>query len=516
MRQVRRLLLVAALGMVAALPGVARSQLVSHAAASPPRSTTVIVHITYSGSATATETIGGAEETATATWSETFDVRLDDLEHLATAPGQIGQVTDANSDSAQFTASADSQAAGGVTNCQGAVTQAPAESAPLLELGQPVNGAWQFVATAANTALIGCDPGLLGHTAGPPLSPVSTLLGGILPAQFAFMPSDWTQGPATKQLPVSFSTTADCGSTPGAPCSESVSWQGTIKLSANPGPYVALGDSYSAGDGAVPPSATERDAYLNNCHRTKDAFPELVGLAVDNLACSGAKINSIEYSQLPSIPADAALVTITAGGNDVGLFARSRECFLTPLARLVLLRSLLRRHGCGAELARETASELSGLPERLSKLYLAIHRRAPEAEVLVLAYPNPFPPTLSGACAARPQGAVHHLPVRLLATLYSDDIPPFFSMIAALNDAVSRGVALATGSGFAPAFLPTNGAGIPDQLSFDGHDICGSSPWLWGLRVSPYPPSSSLHPNIAGNEALAQYVADYARGAGLL
>ncbi len=269
------------------------------------------------------------------------------------------------------------------------------------------------------------------------------------------------------------------------------------------GPYVALGDSYSAADGAVPANATERNAYADRCHHTSAAYPELVGPKVDDLACSGAKIVTIGLVQLPSIPADASLVTVTAGGNDVQLFARTKECFLTPLGRLVQLRSLLHRHGCGAKLLKETDSELAGMPERLAKLYTAIHRRAPDAALVVLAYPNPFP-AKAGACHPRAQGSAFHLPLSLLAKLYREDIPPFQKIIVKLDQAVAKGVELAADGDWSPTFVATNGPNAPD--SFDGHDICSSSPWIWGLRASPYPISSSLHPNIAGNRALADAV----------
>src|SRR5687768_3136073 len=61
------------------------------------------------------------------------------------------------------------------------------------------------------------------------------------------------------------------------------------------GQYVALGDSYSAGEGLTPykPGTQDRDDGGNRCHRSNHAYPVKVGaaLAVEPVfvACSGAE-----------------------------------------------------------------------------------------------------------------------------------------------------------------------------------------------------------------------------------
>ncbi len=393
-------------------------------------------------------------------------------------------------------------------------------SAALVAGGDAANGA--IVASSGTTTVSGEVPfgetkvASVGSVSGndPYCGPGGNLsdLGGYTPEWAQWVPptedreggalwpkADFTSSGGSSQTTQGSYSCDDASACGGVTASVAVSSTFTF----NKGPYVALGDSYSAADGAVPAGATEKTAYGDHCHRTPEAYPELVGLKVDDLACSGAKIATIELVQLPSIPSDASLVTVTAGGNDVQLFARTKECFLTPLGRLVQLRSLLHRHGCGAKLLKETDSELAGMPQRLAKLYSAIHRRAPDAELVVLGYPNPFP-VKAGACHPRAQGSAFHLPLSLLAKLYREDIPPFQKIIVKLDQAVAKGVELAATGDWSPKFVATNGTNAPD--SFDGHDICSSSPWIWGLRASPYPISSSLHPNIAGNRALATAV----------
>ena len=88
-----------------------------------------------------------------------------------------------------------------------------------------------------------------------------------------------------------------------------------------PGPaYIALGDSYSSGEGLGP--------YLvgsEGCDRSPEAFPELVArrlgaVTLHFLACSGATVSQTR-GQVASLSAGvlrhSELTTVTAGGNDL-------------------------------------------------------------------------------------------------------------------------------------------------------------------------------------------------------
>lgn len=86
-----------------------------------------------------------------------------------------------------------------------------------------------------------------------------------------------------------------------------------------PSMYVALGDSYTSGAGLGPflPGS-------NGCSRSPEAYPvgvarALAGTQLDFVACAGATIAQIttQVTAASSSLSDAALVTLTAGGNDV-------------------------------------------------------------------------------------------------------------------------------------------------------------------------------------------------------
>ncbi|MBO0885627.1 MAG: hypothetical protein J2P17_35900, partial [Mycobacterium sp.] len=109
---------------------------------------------------------------------------------------------------------------------------------------------------------------------------------------------------------------------------------------ATKGNYVALGDSYSSGEGAVDYyPKTETDA--NKCHRSKNAYSQLVGKqyqfagGASFAACSGARVNNLlngqynepgQISNNPNLNERTTLVTLSIGGNDLGFADVIQAC----------------------------------------------------------------------------------------------------------------------------------------------------------------------------------------------
>ncbi len=126
--------------------------------------------------------------------------------------------------------------------------------------------------------------------------------------------------------------------------------------------YVALGDSYSAGEG-IPPYADVPGAE-EGCHQSKTGYPTFLGDAgfeipglpgndveLDYVACSGALLRNVmavsqsargedHIVQLSKVDASADLVTMTIGGNDLGFSeivshcATQFDCWEDGFARL--------------------------------------------------------------------------------------------------------------------------------------------------------------------------------------
>src|SRR5215218_1261586 len=77
--------------------------------------------------------------------------------------------------------------------------------------------------------------------------------------------------------------------------------------------YVALGDSYAAGQGG--------GSYLNSCLESPNGYPYLLDHRRridlrDNVACTGATTTTVASTQLTK---DTELVTLTVGAADLGL-----------------------------------------------------------------------------------------------------------------------------------------------------------------------------------------------------
>lgn len=205
----------------------------------------------------------------------------------------------------------------------------------------------------------------------------------------------------------------------------------------NPAWYVALGDSFSSGegvdpylrDGANPATGAQTGSKDNRCHRSTRAYAEQVvppGLteplyelvspgeagrgkgtgkhssdanvrAKDGriwafLACSGAVTSNVKPAadggtphhqdfapQLdsPAIGRGTSLVTITIGGNDVGFSDTVLHCA---------------RHACNTRSYRaQLDRRLADLAPKLEALYSRLAAKAPNARIVVLGYPQLFP-----------------------------------------------------------------------------------------------------------------------------
>lgn len=184
--------------------------------------------------------------------------------------------------------------------------------------------------------------------------------------------------------------------------------------------YVALGDSFSSGEGEVDNRfyKTETDQAPFKCHTSSRSYPYIVGakweLSTQNVACSGAQTKDIiggitymgqedglrrfpvEQWQVLSMQAAAAFkpgvlaqrefvnryqpsfVSIGIGGNDAGLVAKLTSCLSPGTCEWVQ----------SAEKRRATAHEISTVFSKLTTTIHAIRQDAPRTKVVVIGYPQ--------------------------------------------------------------------------------------------------------------------------------
>ena len=254
--------------------------------------------------------------------------------------------------------------------------------------------------------------------------------------------------------------------------------------------YVALGDSYTAGEG-LDPYLPGSDTAANQCHRSPLSHPALVrpeGSAPELtlLACSGAAIANVMpggpaqwdegAAQLDrgALDAATALVTITIGGNDAQF---------TPTLQQCAFRNCLGLRVDDLPFPEWLSRRIDALAEPLAGVYTAVADRAPAARVLVMGYPNLFPATVAE------QSCWSLFPWNPGEQAFIRDATAHLERVSA------AAVATVAATGRNVAFVPMTGR-------FAGHEACGTAgEWISGPRLDEL--EQSFHPLAEGQAAFA-------------
>ncbi len=269
------------------------------------------------------------------------------------------------------------------------------------------------------------------------------------------------------------------------------------------GTYVALGDSYSAGDGVPPygnpPSSPGPPYYSQICDQSATAWPATVsnylgfsGSQFSFRACTGAKLTDQNNTSLgdltgpeqvpnpnfvgppvgtwpaqeTTLPSDTRLVTLSFGGNDVGFEQVLQDCIADPL--------------CQTFEAPQLDHNIATIGDTLVNAYQRIAHDLSSARIIVMGYPRWFPNVPPPGCD----------PVALRVLWMNQEIGKLDSAIqAAVIRAYQAGV--------------KNIEYISGSYdAFTGHELCTASPYLHAIVWSNL--VSSFHPNQGGNDRMAQ------------
>jgi lysophospholipase L1-like esterase len=300
-----------------------------------------------------------------------------------------------------------------------------------------------------------------------------------------------------------------------------VTWMAATRDTA----YVALGDSYSAGEGLYPYlSGSDQVSPRNTCHRSEDAYGPLLHRDVPSLgaitfaACSGAVTddfyvtnpnNNGEPRQLDRLGAATKVVTLTIGGNDAGFEDVLTKCIYGPEAPGA--------RGCAKDETFVTATQArisalatgrgkttAGRPiHALHTLLADIHHEAPNARIYIANYPRLFgnPPENGGKPLKQGQACeVGSVTEGLFTAHYRigvEDIDWINELSWRLNRKILDEVKAAQKAGV-PAVYATA------SREFLSHGLCDrSSPWIQGLLIDPVakkPQSGSFHPTEDGQQ----------------
>lgn len=254
----------------------------------------------------------------------------------------------------------------------------------------------------------------------------------------------------------------------------------------------ALGSSFAAGPGIDPIVDHEAQRSAGNyAHQ----LAELLGARLVDRTVSGATTANIVDTpqvtmegrelapQLEGVPADADVVTVTAGGNDLqfaGAMLHTAWRRHDPASPLLDLLGAQFPHGIPAP----TDAAVTAAAEGLVRIVEETRRRAPDARVVLVDYLT----VLDEGTAA-------------------SGTAPFTS--AEITDLLAIQGAIARA--FADAAESTGADLLRASALSTGHALGASEPWVQPFHADPLRTGASFHPDRAGMTAIARALEELLR-----
>lgn len=274
--------------------------------------------------------------------------------------------------------------------------------------------------------------------------------------------------------------------------------------------YVALGDSFSSGEGL--------DGYdsTNGCDRSSLSYPKQLNPSrvsdflhnLDFVACSGAEMKDMfntnqthpdEVAQLNAVTDDARIVTATIGGNDVGFADVLTDCIWGGSASGILNSQVRGRPNCAGrqkdsvnEKLRILAKDDSAKQDNYVSLIAAIQDKSPLATIYLGGYPHLFGAETTMSPAARAGCRVGQVNALLPLYISQPDVAWLNRRVDALNNTISKAVNKMRSRGFRVHYV------APDM---SGHGLCDTGvSWIKGLFLDKdhNPLAKSFHPEKQG------------------
>jgi lysophospholipase L1-like esterase len=258
---------------------------------------------------------------------------------------------------------------------------------------------------------------------------------------------------------------------------------------ADPGPYVALGDSYTAAAGV--PDVVGQPSW---CLRSDHNYPSIVAASTGvtqfrDRSCSGATTEhmtapenvvpvGVNAPQFDALGPDTTLVTIGIGGNDARVVEAAFTC--VQLGLLAPTGSACRNGFANPGGGDRIVDQIAGAAPKIAASLQGIHARAPQARVLIVGYPA-FLPRDGRGCYP-------------LVPLSSDDVLYLDEMLRRANAMIAEQAA-------------ANDAEYVDTYDESvGHDFCTGPRTRWFEGLVPTSPALPIHPNARGEASMARSV----------
>ena len=232
---------------------------------------------------------------------------------------------------------------------------------------------------------------------------------------------------------------------------------GALPASARTAPvnkYVALGDSYAAGQGG--------GGYVDSCLQSPKGYPALLDAVkgtnlLRNASCSLATTGDVTATQLSVLNRGTTLVTLTVGGNDLNVAGVAAAC--TSADQVACANAIS---------AAGTLLTTGELAARLAGTYAQVAAAAPRAHVVVTGYP----------------------------LLFADSTDPLIDQLNAATMALNQTIQGVVAS--AQAARPHSSIEYVDVSAvFAGHAIGDADSWVY------FAGPDAFHPTPAGYQAYA-------------
>lgn len=294
----------------------------------------------------------------------------------------------------------------------------------------------------------------------------------------------------------------------------------TVPAQPASGSYVAMGDSFSSGEGVGSYEAGTDAPNVNMCHRSSESYPRIIAADMNFgstafVACSGATTDIVfnggntsggwdEPAQMMALSAITQRVTLTIGGNDLGFSGVLTSCVNSPDGN---------GWGCShdATLTAAVSSRMDALagttsnvnePSGIGVIHSILNvleeinnRTSGQAKIYIGGYPHLFGSDLSnyetsstapggGFCAPDVGGSYSYADAQWINDR-TDQV----------NTIIQSAVSAAKNEGIAATYVPSG---------FGGHAWCDSSSptWFNGIvldsNVPPAPLPESMHPDYPG------------------
>lgn len=268
--------------------------------------------------------------------------------------------------------------------------------------------------------------------------------------------------------------------------------------------YIALGDSFSSGEGAGNYDLGTDRPGVNMCHTSKKSYPYVLNNRLNltdfhSVACSGAIIEDV-YDNDYEVPVDINLslytpgetlqiehakhfrpdiVTVTISGNDIHFSDRLKYCILSS-------------PNCYSSYSKrkEITTEILRQHDRLVELYEEILDTGIETRLYVSGYPQIVNSSIDASCASNVQ-------LNAYQRIMADDLINYFN-------AVIQHAAQQAGAFYVGTETALNGHRMCDGASaligVNGITIGGQTGTIESLSKGMY------HPNELGHELLANAI----------